>query len=131
LYWLGVKQSLGISDELGRKPDRLLSLLQWEAYELAEKNIPVKVALESLLEWMKKNKLERLVAKTQILIAPGYPFKIVNGLVTNFHQPQSTLLLLIASFIGKDWKNVYNHALANSYRFLSYGDGCLLWRKKH
>jgi S-adenosylmethionine:tRNA ribosyltransferase-isomerase len=78
---------------------------------------------------MKDNKQERLIAKTQILIAPGYPFKIVKGLVTNFHQPQSTLLLLVAALIGKDWKKVYDYALQNDFRFLSYGDGSLLWRK--
>jgi S-adenosylmethionine:tRNA ribosyltransferase-isomerase len=114
LYWLGVKQSG--------------ELLQWEAYELAEKNIPVKDALKYLLKWMNKNKLERLIAKTQILIAPGYSFKIVKGLITNFHQPQSTLLLLVAAMIGDNWKKVYDHALQNDFRFLSYGDGCLLWR---
>jgi S-adenosylmethionine:tRNA ribosyltransferase-isomerase len=131
LYWLGVKMLAAPSQQYKADPDTSLNLLQWEAYVLAEKNIPVIVALKTLLEWMEKNRLERLIAKTHILIAPGYQFKIVNGLVTNFHQPQSTLLLLIASFIGKDWKNVYIHALENSYRFLSYGDGCLLWRKKH
>jgi S-adenosylmethionine:tRNA ribosyltransferase-isomerase len=70
-----------------------------------------------------------LITKTQILIAPGYHFKIVNGLVTNFHQPQSTLLLLVAAFIGPNWRNVYDYALQNDFRFLSYGDGSLLWRK--
>jgi S-adenosylmethionine:tRNA ribosyltransferase-isomerase len=70
-----------------------------------------------------------LITKTQILIAPGYHFKIVNGLVTNFHQPQSTLLLLVAAFIGSNWRNVYDYALQNDFRFLSYGDGSLLWRK--
>jgi S-adenosylmethionine:tRNA ribosyltransferase-isomerase len=69
-----------------------------------------------------------LTAKTQIIIAPGYQFKIVNGLITNFHQPQSTLLLLVAAFIGKNWKEVYDYALENNFRFLSYGDGSLLWR---
>jgi S-adenosylmethionine:tRNA ribosyltransferase-isomerase len=84
---------------------------------------------------MDKNKLERLIAKTQILIAPGYEFKIVKGLITNFHQPQSTLLLLVAALIGEDlptgqagWKKVYEYALENNFRFLSYGDGSLLWR---
>jgi S-adenosylmethionine:tRNA ribosyltransferase-isomerase len=76
---------------------------------------------------MNKNKLERLVAKTQILIAPGYEFKIVKGLVTNFHQPQSTLLLLVAALIGNDWRKVYDYALQNDFRFLSYGDGSLLF----
>lgn len=85
---------------------------------------------------MDENKLERLIAKTQILIAPGYEFKIIKGLVTNFHQPQSTLLLLVAALIGDDlptgqagWKKVYDYALQNNFRFLSYGDGCLLWLK--
>ena len=117
------RESLVVSHET-------LQLLQWEAYELAEKNISVKDALEYLLKWMNKNKLERLLAKTQILIAPGYPFKIVKGLITNFHQPQSTLLLLVAALIGNDWRKIYDHALQNEFRFLSYGDGCLLWRKE-
>ena len=72
--------------------------------------------------------METLVTKTQILIAPGYTFRIVKGLITNFHQPQSTLLLLVAALVGKDWKKIYTHALQNDYRFLSYGDGSLLWR---
>lgn len=124
LYWLGVKQSGARSRESGE-------LRQWEAYELAEKNIPVKDALQSLLDWMDINKLERLITKTQILIVPGYQFKIVNGLITNFHQPQSTLLLLIAAFIGDNWRKVYDYALKNDFRFLSYGDGCLIWRKNN
>ena len=72
--------------------------------------------------------LNNITAKTQIIIAPGYQFKIVKGLITNFHQPQSTLLLLVAAFIGKTWKEVYENALENNFRFLSYGDGSLLWR---
>jgi S-adenosylmethionine:tRNA ribosyltransferase-isomerase len=127
LYWLGVKESLTISREQEGEPERSLSLSQWEAYELNENNISAKGALQSLLNWMKKNKLEKLVAKTQILIAPGYEFKIVKGLITNFHQPQSTLLLLVAALIGKDWRKVYDYALQNDFRFLSYGDGCLLF----
>jgi S-adenosylmethionine:tRNA ribosyltransferase-isomerase len=127
LYWLGVKKSEAGS----QKSD---SLLQWEVYELANKNIHVADALNSLLQWMNENKLERLVTKTQILIAPGYQFKIIKGLITNFHQPQSTLLLLVAALIDKDlpagqagWINVYDYALQNDFRFLSYGDGSLLW----
>ena len=87
-------------------------------------------ALKSLLEWMNKNKMERLITKTQILIAPGYDFKIVKGLITNFHQPQSTLLLLVAALIGGDWRKIYDYALQKDFRFLSYGDGCLLWKKE-
>jgi S-adenosylmethionine:tRNA ribosyltransferase-isomerase len=125
LSWLGIK-----SLESGVGSRELGKLSQWEAYELAGKNIPVEDALQSLLDWMDKNKMERLITKTQILIAPGYPFKIVKGLITNFHQPQSTLLLLVAALIGNGWRKVYDHALQNDFRFLSYGDGCLLWRKE-
>ncbi len=126
LYWLGVKsqESLVVS----RQP---IQLLQWEAYEMDVADISAKDSLQSLLNWMKDNKLERLIAKTQILIAPGYDFKIVKGLVTNFHQPQSTLLLLVAALIGKDWKEVYDYALQNDFRFLSYGDGSLLWKRQN
>jgi S-adenosylmethionine:tRNA ribosyltransferase-isomerase len=126
LYWLGVKQLAVRSSQ--SEPESLTELSQWEAYELAEKNIPVKDALEALLRWMDKNNQERLVTKTKILIAPGYSFKIVKGLITNFHQPQSTLLLLVAALIGNDWRKVYDFALQHDFRFLSYGDGSLLWR---
>ncbi|MEO6612305.1 MAG: S-adenosylmethionine:tRNA ribosyltransferase-isomerase [Chitinophagaceae bacterium] len=125
LYWLGVKERAGGGEwEVGRPGE----LSQWEAYELANQNVPVKDALEALLKWMERNKLEKIVAKTQLLIAPGYRFRIVKGLITNFHQPNSTLLLLVAALIGEDWRKVYDHALKNNFRFLSYGDGCLLWK---
>ena len=130
LYWLGVKKSTVRSRQSSVQSENSLSLLQWEVYALAEKNIPVKDALQSLLEWMDKNNLERLAGKTQILIAPGYKPKVVNALVTNFHQPQSTLLLLVAALIGKDWEKVYDYALQHNFRFLSYGDGSLLWGKE-
>lgn len=123
LYWMGVKQL-----NPGDQPS--IALSQWEAYELAKKNIPVRDALAALLHWMKEHKLERLVTKTQILIAPGYHFKIINGLITNFHQPQSTLLLLVAALVGEDWRKIYDYALQNDFRFLSYGDGSLLWRNR-
>lgn len=129
LYWIGLKQSGVRSQESGANSEKSLSLSQWEAYEMDEKNISPKDSLQALLDWMDENKLERLVAKTQILIAPGYEFKIVKGLVTNFHQPQSTLLLLVAALIGDDWRKVYDYALQNDFRFLSYGDGSLLWKK--
>lgn len=130
LYWLGIKKSIVHSVETIDDIESSTALLQWEAYDLAIKNIPVKEALQLLLSWMEKNNLERLVTKTQILIAPGYQFKIVKGLITNFHQPQSTLLLLVAALIGKDWEKVYDYALQNDFRFLSYGDGSLLWRRE-
>ena len=130
LYWLGVKKSIVNSQLSTADSETSAYLFQWEAYELAEKNIPVTTALKSLLDWMTKEKLERLVTKTQILIAPGYQFKIIKGLITNFHQPQSTLLLFVAALIGKDWKSIYDYAMENNFRFLSYGDGCLLWTKE-
>ena len=121
LYWLGVKSS---------KTNRECSneITQWEVYDHKEKMISTNEALENLIKWMNAKDLDNLTAKTQIIIAPGYQFKIVNGLVTNFHQPQSTLLLLVAAFIGKNWKEVYDYALENNFRFLSYGDGSLLWK---
>jgi S-adenosylmethionine:tRNA ribosyltransferase-isomerase len=85
-----------------------------------------KIALEAVLNYMEKNKQDCLKTKTQLLIAPGYKIRSVKGLITNFHQPNSTLLLLIAALVGNDWRKIYNHALANNYRFLSYGDSSLL-----
>lgn len=124
LYWLGVKIS-GQSAVSGMQP--AVELYQWDAYDMDDKNMSSKEALESLLAWMKKNKMERLLTKTQIIIAPGYKLRIANGLITNFHQPNSTLLLLVAAITGNNWRNIYNYALQNEFRFLSYGDGCLLW----
>ena len=122
LYWMGVKAY--------NNPDIAahdLTILQWEVYDdLMQYDVSVTDALQALITWMKKNELERLITKTQILIAPGYSFKIISGLVTNFHQPQSTLLLLVAALVGNDWKSVYEFALENDFRFLSYGDGCFL-----
>jgi S-adenosylmethionine:tRNA ribosyltransferase-isomerase len=103
---------------------------QWDPY-LPEANLPtVHDALQTLYEQMKADRMNKLVVPTQILILPGYCFKVVAGLVTNFHQPASTLLLLIAAFVGDDWKKMYDYALAHDFRFLSYGDGSLLWKKK-
>jgi S-adenosylmethionine:tRNA ribosyltransferase-isomerase len=127
LYWMGLKvvEELGI----GNKEISIeeISIKQWDAYELMQ-SVSVATSLNCLLDWMKANNLQRIIAKTQIIIAPGYELKVAKGLVTNFHQPQSTLLLLVASIIGNNWRKVYNHALDNDYRFLSYGDGCLLWK---
>ncbi len=122
-YWLGVKTVL--HHEIGSDE---LHLSQWEVYELPQ-NISGSDALQSLQSWMVKNDLQRLITKTQIIIVPGYQLKVADGLITNFHQPQSTLLLLIASILGEEWKRIYNYALENDFRFLSYGDGSLLWKK--
>lgn len=104
-----------------------IAIQQWDAYELPQ-DINKQTALQALLNWMKDNQLERIICKTQIIIAPGYTLKVADGLITNFHQPQSTLLLLIAAIVGNEWKIIYNYALANEFRFLSYGDGSLLWK---
>jgi S-adenosylmethionine:tRNA ribosyltransferase-isomerase len=122
LYWMGVKATL--------QPEiKQLAISQWEVYEtpLANSFIAAKESLTALLCWMKANKQERLFTQSQILIAPGYQFKIAKAIVTNFHQPQSTLLLLVAAAVGNDWKIIYKYAMENDFRFLSYGDGSLLF----
>ncbi len=126
LYWMGVKTMRDPAITPGSLP-----VTQWEPYELADRNMNRDEALRSLLTWMQKRELKQLITKTQIIIAPGYRFRVAEGLITNFHQPQSTLLLLVAAFIGNDWRKVYAHALTNGFRFLSYGDGSLLWKKEH
>ena len=125
LYWLGVKALLDPSSSQ-------LTISQWEVYEelSPQKNIAAKEALEALLHWLQKNKLNNLFTQTQILIAPGYQFKIAKAIITNFHQPRSTLLLLVAAAVGNDWRKIYDHALENDFRFLSYGDGSLLFINK-
>ncbi len=123
LYWLGVK----VNSEWSIVNETTPSLSQWDAYDLPQ-NITLIDALSALVNWMRAKQLERLITKTQIIIAPGYQLQVAQGLVTNFHQPQSTLLLLIASIVGYNWKMIYDQALNNDYRFLSYGDGCLLMK---
>jgi S-adenosylmethionine:tRNA ribosyltransferase-isomerase len=129
LYWMGVKATLALKTKLpGGITEDDISIKQWETYDLPQQ-IPAEEALNNLLQWMKITGKERIITKTQIIIAPGYTLKIAAGLITNFHQPQSTLLLLVAAVIGSDWKKVYAHALQNNFRFLSYGDGSLLFKK--
>ena len=86
----------------------------------------VRKDLSSLLDYLDHQHIDTLHASTQIIIAPGYEYKIVNMLVTNFHQPQSTLLLLVSAFVKGDWKKIYDYALGHNFRFLSYGDSSLL-----
>jgi S-adenosylmethionine:tRNA ribosyltransferase-isomerase len=131
LYWLGVQRSKsGVGSLPAGKAGSEIEVTQWEPYETDTKNITAEDALNSLLKWMKKNKTDKLIGKTQIIIAPGYKPKIAKALITNFHQPQSTLLLLVAALIGNDWRRVYDYALQNDFRFLSYGDGSLLFFKQ-
>ena len=107
-----------------------IHLSQWEAYETASE-ISYRESLTAILQWMNKNNLNEIIARTQLIIIPGYKFRIVDTLITNFHQPHSTLLLLVAAFIGDDWKKLYEYAVEKKFRFLSYGDGCLLFRNKN
>lgn len=120
LYWLGL-QALK-EPELNIEE---LKVFQWEAYQDKQVSIPVNKALSLLVDLLDRNQTDYLSASTQIIIAPGYQFQVVDGLITNFHQPQSTLLLLISAYLGDEWRKIYNHALSNNYRFLSYGDSNL------
>ncbi len=124
LYWMGVK----IMGNENITPEEI-SISQWEAYQLPQDIAPAD-AIKALLGWMGKWQISKVITKTKILIAPGYQLRIAKGLITNFHQPQSTLLLLIAAIVGDDWKRIYEYALANDFRFLSYGDGSLLWKRE-
>lgn len=123
LYWMGVKAAL----YPGKKMEEL-EIGQWEVYdELLAHTLPVGEALQYLLDRMNGQFLNRIICKTQIMITPGYPVKMVKALITNFHQPGSTLLLLVAALVGNSWKKIYQYALDHEFRFLSYGDGSLLW----
>ncbi|MFL5742182.1 MAG: S-adenosylmethionine:tRNA ribosyltransferase-isomerase [Flavisolibacter sp.] len=125
IYWIGIKLMNGVEDQE-------LKLDQWEAYEWSKKSgtITWQQSLQTLVDRMEKTHSTQLHCSTSLIIVPGYRFNLPTALITNFHQPQSTLLLLIAAFIGEDWKKVYRHALDNDYRFLSYGDSSLLWREQ-
>lgn len=125
LYYMGVKleKNLDLSEEE-------LHVCQWEPYEgetfeMADNVTPLK-AIQNILAYLDRHKLNSLHSSTQIIIAPGYEYKIVKMLVTNFHQPQSTLLLLVSAFLHGDWHKIYDYALAHDFRFLSYGDSSLL-----
>lgn len=122
IYWHGAKLLAG-------KGGEEMDIDQWEPYDHPPEQLPTPgEALAAVIRQVRSNPEQRLIGSTTVLIAPGYTFRFADALVTNFHQPQSTLLLLIAAFLGPQWRHVYEHALANGYRFLSYGDSSLLWR---
>jgi S-adenosylmethionine:tRNA ribosyltransferase-isomerase len=121
LYWLGVQVLLNPTIK-----SEDLMVRQWDGYQPSAVN--ASESLDALGSWLSNQGADRLLTRTALLIAPGYSFKLTDGLVTNFHQPQSTLLLLVAALIGPDWRRVYQYALQNQFRFLSYGDSSLLFR---
>ena len=120
LYYIGCKL---ISNPQINLPD--LAVDQWEPYSDLKNNYSRRESFGALSLWMRENRLAELNSSTQIIILPGYHFGVISGMVTNFHQPQSTLLLLIAAFLGDEWRRIYEHALSKNYRFLSYGDSNL------
>lgn len=121
LYWHGVKV-------LHHGSNETVSIKQWDAYETQIFDTTPLQAIQAIINDLEQKNLNSLQGSTQIIIAPGYTFKLVDILVTNFHQPENTLILLIAAFVGNEWKRIYEHALNNDYRFLSYGDSSVLWR---
>jgi S-adenosylmethionine:tRNA ribosyltransferase-isomerase len=121
LYWVGNKLLNNSAVDIAG-----IAVSQWDPYEGIQQHATVD-ALQAMSAYMEQHSMTRLITRTQILIAPGYKMKIANAIVTNFHQPQSTLLLLIAAFTGMQWRDIYSYALSHNFRFLSYGDGSLLW----
>lgn len=120
LYYIGCQLA-----ENNQLEERELTVTQWMPYEKAY-HLTTEESLDSILRYMEHNHLETISANTQIIIVPGYQFHLVKAIITNFHQPQSTLLLLISAFVGDDWKRIYEYAMNNDFRFLSYGDSSLL-----
>ena len=121
LYYMG--------GTLASNPDATaeeLIVKQWMPYDEMNNKLTAGEALQNILDYLDRHQADKLVTATRIIIAPGYEFKIVRGIVTNFHQPKSTLLLLISAFVKGDWKNIYDYALGHEFRFLSYGDSSLL-----
>jgi S-adenosylmethionine:tRNA ribosyltransferase-isomerase len=121
IYWLGVQLLNGIM------PKENLLCGQWTPYEIQSENISANDAFSAVVEYMNQKKMKTLKGQTALMIAPGYTYRVISAIITNFHQPNSTLLLLVAAGIGNNWKKVYTEALKNDYRFLSYGDSSLLF----
>jgi S-adenosylmethionine:tRNA ribosyltransferase-isomerase len=122
LYWLGakiIKEKPGFQTEF--------SIGQWEPYDTGG-SISAAESMKALLSFINLHNLPYIHASTSIIIIPGYDFRMINGIITNFHQPRSTLLLLISAWTGSNWKSIYNYALENDFRFLSYGDCSILFR---
>ena len=118
IFIIGAKLHLGLPNPL--------HVEQWEVYENpAISTVSVEDALKAILHFLDENALEYVTASTCLMIVPSYPFKMMRAIITNFHQPKSTLLLLISAYLGDAWRDIYQHALSHEYRFLSYGDANL------
>jgi S-adenosylmethionine:tRNA ribosyltransferase-isomerase len=125
IFWMGVKVL-----EQGMIPAGQLKLAQWEAYD-RKQDVSIRDSFRAIEGWLDYHGLTELLTSTQLMIVPGYRFKMVKTLITNFHQPGSTLLLLVAAFIGDTWKDAYQYAMDKGFRFLSYGDSSILFGKQH
>jgi len=124
LYWFGVKLMID------KKSPEEIDIKQWDSYDpIYNCEIRPRDSLMEVLNYMRKHSLETVSGQTQLMIVPGYRFRIPNILITNFHMPKSTLLLLVSAFIGKGWKEAYDYSLGHDFRFLSYGDACLFFKQ--
>lgn len=123
IYWFGV-------NIIKNNNCTEFNISQWMPYNNDDKLYSRKEILTEILNYMNKYKLENITGTTELIIVPGYNFKMIDVMLTNFHQPSSTLLMLVSAFIGDVWKDVYNYALQNNFRFLSYGDACLFFPEK-
>lgn len=121
--------AIGAQLLLGNVSHEIPAVSQWEMYEYDENAPSLEEALDAILKYLAERKLDSLHASSALLIAPTFTIRLADAIITNFHQPKSTLLVLVSGFIGENWSKVYEHALQNDYRFLSYGDSSLLWRK--
>ena len=126
LYFLGEQLSTTLHNPI--QPYTTLSVAQFAPYE-QEHRLSTREALQALLDYLDNTQQDTLHAETQIMIKPGYQFRVVDQLITNFHQPKSTLLLLVSAFVGGDWHTIYDYALSHNFRFLSYGDSSILSRR--
>ena len=123
IYWFGVQ----LQKEASIKE---MHIEQWEPYESPENSVTTVEAYGNVLEWLDRQEADTLYGETRLIIAPGYKYHVINGMITNFHQPKSTLLLLVSALIGDKWKECYRYALDHDFRFLSYGDSCLFIPEK-
>ena len=123
LYWYGVK--------LFRAETTDFAIEKLYPYPFSSEELPSAYdSLRAIVDYMDAQKLDEIVGETEIFIFPGYQFRLCKGLITNFHQPGSTLILLVAALVGEDWKRIYQEAMDHDYRFLSYGDSSLLWKSE-